>query len=139
MLTAFQTQAKDDFPNKVSSSLKEAGYRVEEKRYALEAYRPGLEWKVAGIGSVLGGCRLTRLSGGGGTWVPEETIRAFQLMDRLHILRIPGAPAPIYWSDGLSANSGMDLQFRGLNHIPHHDEILGMEGQSSSSETNANK
>jgi hypothetical protein len=69
MITAFQTLAQDDFPNKVSSSLKEAGYRTEENRYALEAYWPGLEWVVAGIGTVLGGCRLTRLSGGGGSWV----------------------------------------------------------------------
>lgn len=69
MLTAFQTSNQADFPHKVSSSLIEAGYRIEENRHALEAYRPGLEWSVAGIGTVLGGCLLKRLSGGGGKWV----------------------------------------------------------------------
>ena len=48
-------------------------------------------------------------------------------------LRIPSAPAPIYWSDGLSANSGKDLQFRGLNHVLYHDEIPGIECHSNES------
>ena len=69
MLTTFQTQSKEDFPDKVSTLLTEAGYRIEVNRYALEAYRPGLKWQMPRIGTVLGGCRLTRLSGGGGTWI----------------------------------------------------------------------
>jgi hypothetical protein len=38
-------------------------------------------------------------------------------------LRPLGSPSPIYWSDGLAANGGHDLQFRGMNHVPHYDEI----------------
>ena len=38
-------------------------------------------------------------------------------------LRVPSAPAPVYWSDGLAARAGIDPQFRGLNHVPHHDEL----------------
>ena len=69
MLTAFQTQTKDDFPAKVSDALQKEGYRLIENRHATEAYRPGLEWSVPGIGTVLGGCRICRLSGGAGTWM----------------------------------------------------------------------
>lgn len=93
MLTAFQTQAKDDFPEKLSHVLKVAGYRLEENRHAIEAYRPGLEWAVPGIGSVLGGCRISRLSGGAGTWicvVPHWGIHGVELspIDRSRVDRV---------------------------------------------------
>jgi hypothetical protein len=69
MLTAFQLPAKDHFPERISRSLEAAGYLVVAKGYAIEAYRPGLEWSVPSVGTLRGGCRLERITGGGGTWV----------------------------------------------------------------------
>lgn len=69
MLSAFQMSAKGDFPERIFQLLEEAGYRAVERGYDIEAYRPGLVWDVPSVGTLQGGCRLSRIAGGGGGWV----------------------------------------------------------------------
>lgn len=127
MLTAFQIQNKDDFPHEVSRVMKAAGYQVKENGYAIEAYRPGLEWSVPGIGNVLGGCRLTRLSGGGGRWIcllPHWSIPRLDLTstDRARVDKI------VTTSKEFSAAGRMEecfslLQKSGFTALPENEAL----------------